>query len=72
MVILLACLIGTLVLLFLSLYLLGFRLGGRYWESRITEIRSESAEASRQMHDLTREAFVAMAEHGLRHRQTDN
>jgi hypothetical protein len=68
MVIMLSVLIGAVVLLMVSLYLLGFRLGGRYWESRISEIRSESAEASRQMHDLTREAFVAMAEHAFRHR----
>jgi hypothetical protein len=68
MIILLTCLIGTLVLLLLSLYLLGFRLGGRYWELRIAQVRSESAEASRQMHDLTREAFVAMAEHALHRR----
>jgi hypothetical protein len=69
MAILISCLIGALVLLLLSWYLLGFRLGGRYGESRIIQIRRESTEASRQMHDLTREAFVAMAEHALRRKQ---
>ena len=68
MIIVLTCLIGTLVLLLLSLYLLGFWLGGRHWKSRIDEVHSASAEASRLMHDLTREAFVAMAEHALRRR----
>lgn len=44
-------------------FLLGYRLGSSHWQSRLLETQLESAKARRQLHDLTREAFVAMAEH---------
>jgi hypothetical protein len=44
------------------LFLLGFRLGGQHWQSELSRVRLEAAQAERQLHDLTREAFVAMAE----------
>jgi hypothetical protein len=43
-------------------YLLGFRLGGQSWITEAQRVRAEAAEAERQLHDLTRSAFVAMAE----------
>lgn len=44
-------------------YLLGFRVGSERWRSEASRIRSQSSEAARRMHDLTRDAFVAMTEH---------
>lgn len=60
--------IGALVLLILalgsmtSLYLLGFRLGGDYWASELRRVQEEAARAERALHDMTRRAFVSMAE----------
>lgn len=44
-------------------FLLGFRVGGSHWQHRLLQMQMESARARRQLHDLTREAFVAMADH---------
>ena len=49
-------------------FLLGFRLGGQSWLAEATKVRAEAAAAERQLHDLTRSAFVAMAEEAQRHR----
>jgi hypothetical protein len=49
-------------------YLLGFRLGGDSWLAEINRVRAESAIAERRLHDLTRQAFVAMAEETTRQR----
>jgi hypothetical protein len=68
MLILLLALFGVIVLAASLAYLLGFRVGGQHWQSRLDEVRTESAEASRQMHNLTREAFVAMADYALQRR----
>ena len=43
-------------------FLLGFRLGGQSWIAEAQRVRAEAAVAERQLHDLTRAAFVAMAE----------
>jgi len=50
-------------------YLLGFRLGGQKLQEDLLRVRLEGIEAQRAMHNLTREAFVAMAEHAERQRQ---
>jgi hypothetical protein len=50
-------------------YLLGFRLGGQSWMSGAQRVRAEAAAAERQMQDLTRSAFIAMAEEAQRRRQ---
>lgn len=50
-------------------FLLGFRLGGSHWQNRLLETQIESAKARRQLHDLTRNAFVAMAEYAERRAQ---
>lgn len=55
-----------LVLLAILAYLLGVQLGGRQWKARVEELQAESLRATRVMHDLTRQAFVAMAEHAER------
>ena len=44
------------------MFLLGFRLGGEHWHARLTRVRLETAEAERKLHDLTRDAFVAMTD----------
>lgn len=49
-------------------FLLGFRLGGQSWLAELHEVRAEAAAAERQLHDLTRSAFVAMAEEAERRR----
>jgi hypothetical protein len=56
MVIVMAVIIGVL------LFLLGFRLGNEHGRSRIARVQLEAARAERQLHDLTRQAFVAMAD----------
>ena len=43
-------------------FLLGFCLGGDHTESEVARVQLEAAQASRQLHNLTRDAFVAMAE----------
>lgn len=51
------------------MFLLGFRLGGDHWLSELARVRMEAAHAERQLHDLTRQAFVAMSEEAERHRE---
>ena len=47
----------------IGVFRLGFQVGGRRWQSELRRTRFEAARAERQLHDLTREAFVAMADH---------
>ncbi len=47
-------------------FLLGFSLGGSHWHTEMIRTQVEAASARRQIHDLTRQAFVAMAEHAQR------
>ena len=72
MLILLLALLGAIVLAVLLAFLLGFRVGGHEWRTRLDQVRAESADASRQMHQMTREAFVAMADYALKRRQPDD
>jgi uncharacterized membrane protein YciS (DUF1049 family) len=55
-------LLVALVTLGAALFLLGFQLGGEHWQARLLRVRLESERAQRQMHDLTRQAFVAMSQ----------
>ena len=57
-----SALVITLALVVILTYLLGFRLGGQSWMTEANRVRAEAAAAERQLHDLTRSAFVAMAE----------
>lgn len=50
------------VTLMVVVYLLGFQLGGTSWIGELGRVRTQAADARRQLHDLTRQAFVAMAE----------
>jgi hypothetical protein len=43
-------------------FLLGFRLGGESTQSELAEVRLQAMQAERRLHDLTRSAFVSMAE----------
>lgn len=65
--------IGPLVLIALltimlstSFYLLGFRLGGEHAQKELLRVRLEAAAAERRLHELTRQAFTAMAEEAQR------
>lgn len=67
--------IALAVFLFLSVglivmltFLLGFRLGGHSWITETQRVRADAAAAERNVHDLTRSAFVAMAEDAQRRR----
>jgi hypothetical protein len=56
----------TGLLLMMVVYLLGFRLGGDHGLGELHRVRMEAAQAERQLHSLTRQAFVAMAEEAQR------
>lgn len=45
-----------------AVFLLGFRLGSEGWLEELTRVRVQAIEAQRRMQDLTRQAFLAMAE----------
>lgn len=67
--------IALAVFLFLSVglivmltFLLGFRLGGHPWITEAQRVRADAAAAERNLHELTRSAFVAMAEEAERRR----
>ena len=50
-------------------FLLGFRLGGHSAWAEAQRVRAQAARAERELHDLTRSAFVAMAEEVDRQRR---
>lgn len=50
------------------IFLLGFRLGGEHWQSELTKVRLEAAQAEKQLHNLTRQAFITMAGQVEQHR----
>ena len=52
-----------------TLFLLGFRLGGGRWRAEVHRVRLEAIQAERQLHNLTRQAFVAMAEDAQERRE---
>lgn len=68
MILLIIFLLLSVSLIVTLTYLLGFRLGGQSWISEAQRVRAEAAAAERQLHDLTRSAFVAMAEEAERRR----
>jgi uncharacterized membrane protein YciS (DUF1049 family) len=63
--------IVTVTGLLAVIFLLGFRLGGEHWQAELTKVRLEAAQAEKRLHDLTRQAFITMAEQvERRHRPT--
>lgn len=68
MIVLIVCLLLSVSVMVALAYLLGFRLGGQSWVAEAQRVRAEAAAAERQLHDLTRSAFVAMAEEAERRR----
>ena len=69
MIILLVLILILLTTLMTTLFLLGFRIGGEHWQREVLQVRHEGARASREMHELTRRAFVSMAEEAERQRR---
>jgi hypothetical protein len=53
--------LATLLVLVTAVFLLGFRIGSSAWRAELDQVRTDSILAAREMHDLTRQAFVAMA-----------
>ena len=56
------------VVALVAVFLLGFKLGGDPTQSELLRVRVEAAKAERRLHDLTRDAFVAMANAAERRR----
>jgi hypothetical protein len=71
MAILFLSLLAVLLLLASFAFFLGFRLGGDHWQSELQQVRIEAIQAERQIHDLTRHAFIAMAEQVELHKNQD-
>lgn len=69
MIVLLLLILILLTTLMAALFLLGFRIGGEHWQQEVLQVRHEGVQASREMHELTRRAFVAMAEEADRQRK---
>ncbi len=61
---------GLMVALSIVVFLLGFRLGGDHWQQELARVQLEAAQAERRLHDLTRQAFVAMAQAAERRRSS--
>ena len=55
--------VAAVLAIVIGMFVLGFEVGGRFWQSELQRSRFETARAERQLHDLTRDAFVAMADH---------
>ena len=68
MIVLLVLIAVLTTMLSASIYLLGFRLGGVHAQEELLRVRLEAAAAERRLHDLTRQAFTAMAEESQRRR----
>lgn len=58
----------VLLLLFMA-YLLGFRLAADRCRTELLRVRLEGAEASRQIHLATQQAFDTLINETLRHRR---
>jgi len=62
-------LIAAILMLTAAVFVFGFHVGGEHWQSELTRVRMEAIQAERQLHNLTRQAFVAMAEEAQSRRQ---
>jgi hypothetical protein len=60
----------VVVLFGVAMYLLGFRLGGAgHLQETLTQVRLDGLRAQQRVHDLSRQAFVAILEEARRRRQ---
>lgn len=66
MPLLVICLVATTLTIVVLAFLLGFRLGGESWFVESQRIKAEAAASERELHSLTRAAFVAMADEASR------
>ena len=57
--------VGATLVVLLAFFVLGFRAGGQHYRSELQRTRFEAAQAERALHDLTRQAFIAMSEHAF-------
>ena len=67
-----ALLLLTVVLIIGSafvVYLLGYCLGGDHARDELLRVRAEASAATRQLHRVSRQAFIAMSEAAERHRR---
>jgi hypothetical protein len=62
MIVFLVLVVLAVFVLIGSTFVLGFRLGGDHWQSELAKVRLQAAQAERQLHNLTRQAFITMAE----------
>jgi hypothetical protein len=53
-------LIVSMAVIVVLTYLLGFRLGGESWIAQAHRVRSQAAQAERELHDLTRPSDVVV------------
>ena len=52
-----------------AIFVWGFRLGGEQGHAELAKVRLQAAQAERRLHNLTRDAFVRMAEAAERRRE---
>jgi hypothetical protein len=68
-VFLIALLVAPIVLV-VVVRVLEDRASTSYWQAELARVRLAAAEAERRLHDLTRAAFVAMAEEAEHRRES--
>jgi len=50
-------------------FLLGARVSGSHWQRELLQVRTEAAEAARELHSLTVNTMLAVADEMDRHRR---
>lgn len=50
-------------------FLLGARVSGSHWQRELLQVRTEAAEAARELHSLTVNTMMAVADEMDRHRR---
>ncbi len=51
-------------------FLLGARVSGSHWQRELLQVRTEAAEAARELHSLTVNTMMAVADEMDRHRRS--
>jgi hypothetical protein len=65
-------LVLAIVVVLALVFWFGLRLGSGREQSELAQLRWSTVRAKRQMHDLTRQAFVAIADEAQRQRSAGN